>query len=231
MYDLHCHILPGIDDGSKNPEMSAEMIARSVSQGVNGIVFTPHFYADVNTPDRFLEKRAHALEKLLATGVELPEYTLGAEVHFYRGMSRSKELEKLCIGKSRYILVEMPFSSWYQGIVKEIEDIRLNLGLKVIIAHIERYLDRDPELVAGLIEDPDNLIQSNSEAFLEWRTRRKTVKLLKDGMIDLLGSDSHNLTSRPPNMGEAKKAIEKRAGEEYLRKIDMNAERIFREAL
>ena len=57
MFDVHCHILPGIDDGSKNTDMSLVMIRRSVDQGVQGIVFTPHFYADMNSPETFLKKR------------------------------------------------------------------------------------------------------------------------------------------------------------------------------
>ena len=84
-------MLPGIDDGSKNTDMSLEMIRRSVDQGVQGIVFTPHFYADMNSPETFLKNRENSLEHLTARLGELdqvPVFCTGAEVHFFRGMSR-----------------------------------------------------------------------------------------------------------------------------------------------
>ena len=105
-------MLPGIDDGSKNVEMSLDMIRRSAEQGVEGIIFTPHFYADMNSPETFLNRRARALEALESNLDKLPKvpiYTVGAEVHYFRGISRIQDLESLCIGKSDYILIEMPF--------------------------------------------------------------------------------------------------------------------------
>ena len=91
-------MLPGIDDGSKNTDMSLEMIRRSVDQGVQGIVFTPHFYADMNSPETFLKNRQNSLEHLKARLGELdqvPVFCTGAEVHFFRGMSRFPGLDSL----------------------------------------------------------------------------------------------------------------------------------------
>ena len=62
--DFHSHILPNIDDGSKDINMSVEMLKRSKQQGIDVIVATPHFYADSNTIEHFLNKRARALEQL-----------------------------------------------------------------------------------------------------------------------------------------------------------------------
>lgn len=62
MIDFHSHILPGVDDGSKNVEMSLEMLRASAAQGVTDICLTPHFYAERNTPEKFLEKRRRAAE-------------------------------------------------------------------------------------------------------------------------------------------------------------------------
>ena len=66
MFDCHCHILPGIDDGSKNVQMSLNMLDMEVRQGVKGVIFTPHFYADMMSPATFLDRRARSLEKLEA---------------------------------------------------------------------------------------------------------------------------------------------------------------------
>ena len=234
MIDVHCHMLPGIDDGSKNVAMSLEMIKRSVEQGVEGIIFTPHFYADMNSPETFLQKRERTLAELEANLCSLPKvpvYTTGAEVHYFRGMSRAQGIESLCIGKSDYMLIEMPFRDWQPNMIDEIEEISKVLGLRVIIAHIERYFDQDKKLVKRLLDNPDLLIQCNAEFFIERPTYSKAVRLLKSGRIDLLGTDSHNLSSRRPNMAEAVEIIEKKDKKGYLNHIVRSGRRIFEEAL
>lgn len=227
-------MLPGIDDGSKDVAMSLEMISRSVEQGVEGIIFTPHFYADMNSPETFLRKRdkaLHELEDNLGSLPKVPLYTTGAEVHYFRGMSRSKDIERLCIGKSDYMLIEMPFRNWQPNMIDEIEEISLVLGLRVIIAHIERYFDQDKKLVNRLLENPNLLIQCNAEFFIEKSTYSKAVKLLKTRRIDLLGSDSHNLSSRRPNLAEAVEIIEKKDKKDALGHIIRAGRRIFDAAL
>ena len=234
MIDVHCHMLPGIDDGSKDVAMSLEMISRSVEQGVEGIIFTPHFYADMNSPETFLRKRdkaLHELEDNLGSLPKVPVYTTGAEVHYFRGMSRSKDIERLCIGKSDYMLIEMPFRNWQPNMIDEIEEISLVLGLRVIIAHIERYFDQDKKLVNRLLENPNLLIQCNAEFFIEKSTYSKAVRLLKTRRIDLLGSDSHNLSSRRPNLAEAVEIIEKKDKKDALGHIIRAGRRIFDAAL
>lgn len=227
-------MLPGIDDGSKDVAMSLEMISRSVEQGVEGIIFTPHFYADMNSPETFLRKRdkaLHELEDNLGSLPKVPVYTTGAEVHYFRGMSRSKDIERLCIGKSDYMLIEMPFRNWQPNMIDEIEEISLVLGLRVIIAHIERYFDQDKKLVNRLLENPNLLIQCNAEFFIEKSTYSKAIRLLKTRRIDLLGTDSHNLTSRRPNMAEAVEIIKKKDKKDALGHIIRAGRRIFDAAL
>ena len=227
-------MLPGIDDGSKDVAMSLEMISRSVEQGVEGIIFTPHFYADMNSPETFLRKRdkaLHELEDNLGSLPKVPVYTTGAEVHYFRGMSRSKDIERLCIGKSDYMLIEMPFRNWQPNMIDEIEEISLVLGLRVIIAHIERYFDQDKKLVNRLLDNPNLLIQCNAEFFIEKSTYSKAVRLLKTRRIDLLGSDSHNLSSRRPNLAEAVEIIEKKDKKDAVGHIIRAGRRIFDAAL
>lgn len=233
MFDIHTHILPNIDDGSRSPGMSVEMIREEAAQGVRGIIMTPHFYADDDTPEDLWKRRSDA-SSLVAESLrslhDLPPILLGAEVHFYQGMSRSESLRQLTIANTRYILVEMPFRTWHRGFVREVQDIGHNLGLQVILAHIERYFDQDKALVRELLEDPDILIQSNAEAFIERRTRRKVLKLLKAGQIDLLGSDCHNMTGRAPNLKEAEDIILKAKLGARLEDIDRRSIEIFRQA-
>ena len=234
MFDVHCHILPGIDDGSKDVQMSLEMLRRESEQGIEGVIFTPHFYAAQNDPETFLKRRDKALHELEASLSELesyPKYLTGSEVHYFRGMSRAEDLERLCIVRSDYILIEMPFRDWQPVFIDEIEEISTVLGLRVIIAHIERYMDQDKKLVRRLMDNPNLLIQCNAEFFIEKKTRSKAIKLLKKGRIDLLGSDSHNLDDRRPNLDEALAIIEKHDKKGALDHIIRISRTIFEQAL
>lgn len=233
MIDVHTHILPGVDDGSEDEEMSLQMLKREDMQHIGSIFLTPHFYADMNDPDSFLEKRSRAMEKLqekiTSEGVEVPDLYMGAEVHYYRGIGRSEEVSKLCIGKSRFILIEPSFREWTPTIVDEIRELINQQDLKVIIAHIERYLDQDKRLVRELIEDPSVLIQSNAEFFLDRGTRRKALKMMKKGQIDLLGSDCHNLDTRVPCLRDAVELIEDELGPGVLDRVRYNNEMLLDE--
>ena len=146
-------------------------------------------------------------------------------------MSRFAGLDSLCFGKSNYILIEMPFRDWQPGFIDEIEEISQVVGLNVIIAHIERYFDQDKRLVKRLLDNPDLLIQCNAEFFIEKQTNRKALKFLKTGRIDLLASDSHNLDSRRPNIGEAIEIIGKKDKYGALRHFYNNGNMIFDAAL
>lgn len=233
MFDVHCHILPAIDDGSKDVQMSLEMLKRESEQGIEGVIFTPHFYAFRNSPEAFIKRRDNALNKLadsFSSIPDVPKYTVGAEVHYFRGMSRTDGLESLCIGNSNYILIEMPFRDWQPVFIDEIEEISEVLGLQVIIAHIERYLDQNRKLVKRLFDNPDILIQSNAEFFTDKKTSAKAIKLLKKGRIDLLGSDCHNLDERRPNLAEAMEIIGKFDRKGALESINSMSQTVFNKA-
>ena len=134
------------------------------------------------------------------------------------------------MGKSRYMLLEPTFREWTPAMIDDIKALANYQDIKVIIAHIERYLDQDKRLVRALIEDPDIRIQANAEFFLERGTRRKAMKMLKKGEIDFLGSDSNNLTNRVPNLGPALEEIEDALGTGVLERIEYNNMRLLDEA-
>ena len=230
MFDYHSHILPGIDDGSRSPDMSAEMIRWSIRQGITAIALTPHFYADTDEPETFFQNRQASAQRLFdaAQGIpNCPRLLLGAEVHYYRGMGQSAILERFCIEGSNAILVELPFRTWGRQVLRDIEDIRRRLGLQVVIAHIDRYLSMAQESdLAALRSDAGALFQANAGFFLRLRTRRKAIRMLRDGQIDLLGSDCHNISERAPNLGPAAAYIESKLGPEPLAELDRRARRL-----
>lgn len=233
MIDFHSHILPGVDDGSKNVGMSLEMLRASAAQGVTDICLTPHFYAEQNTPEKFLEKRSRAAEELFShLEGGLPRIHLGAEVKYFEGICQCENLELLKLQGTNIILIEMPFMNWTDRIWRDIEEISSYPNTKVMLAHLERYLQFNAEKYLTKPAMRDILIQSNAENFTSgFFQRHKAMKMLREGIIDVIGSDCHNLSSRPQNIAEARKAIQKSLGSSALERIDRIGENILGNAL
>ena len=218
MLDLHSHILPEMDDGSKSVEMSHAMLDLMGQQGVRTVIATPHFYASRDLPEAFLERRERAVGLLGDRKPGQPQVLFGAEVAYFDGMGRSEQvLRQLQLGDSGLLLVEMPFGEWNKRIVREICDLPLQTGLTPVLAHVDRYRGRDqlPRAMEEML-DCGVLFQCNAEPFLQFGSRGWALKLVKMGAVHFLGSDAHNLTTRKPNLGDAARVIEKKLGGEAL---------------
>ena len=219
MLDIHTHILPGMDDGSKDVSESCEMLALEAQQGIRTVVLTPHFYPDHESPEEFLSRRGQAMDALnreLEHIRHVPDLLTGAEVAFFRGISRANDMDRLCIGRSNALLVEMPFSTWNDHMLNELFRLREHMGLQPVIAHVERYLSLQPRGMIQELCERGMLIQANAGFFLERSTARISMRMLKKQQIHLLGSDCHNLGSRKPNLGAAIERIKEKLGESAL---------------
>ena len=222
MVDFHTHVLPQMDDGSRDVQQSLLMLSALREQGVGCVIATPHYYPHRETPETFLDRRDRA-EQQLRSAMEnqmFPELRVGAEVRYYEGFGHTRMLERLKIHGSNLLLLEMPFVCWNDRMLGEIRFAQENLNCTVVLAHIERYLryQRDPQLWEKLGQ-MQVLIQASAAAFLSLSTRGKTLRMLQTGKIHLLGSDCHDLSKRPPNLGTALDVIERRLGEEPLERL------------
>lgn len=221
MIDFHSHILPQIDDGSSGVKESLEMLEELSLQGVDTVVSTSHFYATQRSPQEFLARRERAFEQLKARLPEnAPRILLGAEVLYFPGMSRMDELSTLCIEGTNILLLEMPFRPWSEHMIREVHDLARSGRYTLMMAHIERYYDDQPVSVWDDLLGEGVLMQSNADCFLPFFAGRKALRLLREDRIHLLGTDCHNMTSRPPQMDEALRVIRRRLGEEKLAQID-----------
>ena len=220
--DFHSHVLPGIDDGSTSVEESIAMLRMAAEQGVRRVIATPHFYPRHDSPEHFLEKRNFAetaLREAMSRERDLPELSIGAEVHFFSGISNSDILHQLTIDEKCCILIEMPPAPWSDSMYRELEQIWRQWGIRPIIAHVDRYISRFrthgiPERLAQL----PVAVQANAGFFLQG-SASMAMRMLKKGQIHLLGSDCHNLSSRRPNLGAAAEKIRSRLGQEALDRI------------
>lgn len=221
MIDFHSHILPGIDDGSENVEMSLQMVSALQQQGVDTICATSHFYATERTPQRFLFRREEAFEALKdALPADAPTILLGAEVLYFPGIAHMEELPELCLEGTNLLLLEMPFERWTEYMIREVMDIAHSGRFTILMAHIERYYFQQPVSVWDSFLDNNILLQSNAEFFLPFLSRIRALKLLKQGRIHLLGSDCHNMSDRAPRLQEARTIIKNRTSDDYLDYID-----------
>lgn len=218
MIDFHSHILPKLDDGSKSVDESCEMLRRLSAQGITKVVATPHFYANNESVDEFLARRRASYEALKPQLTEdMPEIVLGAEVKYYRGISRLEDLKKLCIEDSDLLLLEMPMCKWSEYIVKEVIDMTGFGNIVTVLAHIDRYLKLQNSKMWNRLFEADLLMQVNSEFFTSFFTRRKALKMLYNQNVQLIGSDCHNLTDRSPKIGDALTYIKEKIGQDFIK--------------
>ncbi len=221
MIDWHSHILPKMDDGSSCIGESISMLERLSEQNIKFVIATPHFYADNNTVDEFLKKRELSYKKLISVfNNKLPNILLGAEVCFYPGISNLQGLSKLCIEGTKLLLLEMPMSRWTEHTVKEIISLANSGDYIVVLAHIERYVSFQSDKVLEKISKSGILMQMNASFLNHFSRKRKAFKLLSKGFVQFLGSDCHNLDSRPPRIGEAIDVIRKKFGDDSIDRMN-----------
>ncbi len=221
--DFHTHILPEMDDGSSSVEMSVQMIQALSDQGVDCIVLTPHFYPSRDDPDHFLEKRKSKLD-LLRTGFteKKPVILTGAEIHFFEGITEMQKLHELRIEGSTGLLIEMPVCSWSERMIGVLVELNRRRDYQVILAHAERYIPFGNLPAIQRLASTGVMIQISADAFTGFFNTRKALKLMDEGLLHILGSDCHNMTSRPPNLGNAYDVIRKKCGIEAIMYITDN---------
>ena len=221
MIDIHTHILPGMDDGSSSLEESLSMARESARQGVRLLAATPHFYATQEDPNSFLRRREKSLALLESAWQDsFPTLLVGAEVRYFDGISRVEKIAHLTLDHTRILLLEMPFTSWSRRMVEEVVELQRSRGLKVLLAHVERYMKDQDGQVWETFRQNGVWMQCNANFFLRWQTKRKAQALFKKGEIQMLGSDTHNMTSRPPNLAMARDALVKSLGQTVWRSFE-----------
>lgn len=228
LVETHCHILPGIDDGAPDIETSLKMIKKLQLQGAKAIILTPHYYSDSISLNDFLERRDNAYRELVNTlPQDSPKLIPAAEVYISQYLFSNENLDRIAIGNSGYALIEHPFSSTFsQGSYDRLLNLNYEFGIKPILAHIERYpaLMENEDLLDEYIE-MGCLVQVNISSFTaaSRHIRKKLFKYLETGRIHLIGSDCHNLSSRPPEYEKGVNEIIKKCGKEAIDILESNA--------
>ena len=206
LVEVHCHILEGIDDGAKSKEESLALLLSERDQGVDRIIFTPHFYAHrEHSVASFLKKRQKALDEIKDES-PIKNMHLAAEVAIESEISELPDIEKLAIEGTNLILLELPYRPFENWMAEEIYNISIKFGLDVILAHPHRYCDTYTDDQMDKVLSLCSYWQINNEAFGNWKESRFVKKLMKRDVSKILfGTDCHNTTTRKPNWDLLKK--------------------------
>lgn len=230
MTDLHCHILPGMDDGAKDMDTALQLLRREKEDGVTNIMFTSHFNYERTTVEEYIQKRQKAYEKLIAAlGEEAKEFhfKLGAEVFFSPGLCEL-DAEKLCLGDTDYMLLEFPTTHKPHFIKETLYNLQ-SQGITPLIAHVERYgyVMEDFKLLYDWVNagayaqiNASSLLKNNKEAKL-------LLKLIGWDLVHVIATDTHSMDKRSPKMARAMELVEEKLGKKAAEQLRKNADEIF----
>lgn len=222
--DIHSHILPGIDDGAKNEEISVRMLRAAVEDGISHIILTPHNKPGRHMPgyDALNEKAGKLQAALAKEGITINLY-IGSELYYRSGLVQELENGSAqTLAASRYVLVEF-------GIMEEFDYIRngiytlLSGGYSPILAHVERYRNVCAKKTgAADLAEMGAYLQLNAGSIMGkfgWNTRQYTRNLLKKHLVHFIATDAHDMEKRAPYLAACADYVGKKFGEDYRRKL------------
>lgn len=225
MIDLHCHLLPGIDDGAADLDESVAMGRLAAAEGTTLIVATPHL-----RQGRFWNAGRATLEALAAEVAQrlegIVEVRLGGEIAAHsESFEEMLELpggDLLTLAGSRYVLVEVPWQPVAFDVMELVHELTVR-DLVPILAHPERvrWLAEDPPLLAALRRAGALLQLTGASVTGELGSlpQRVSKSLLDAGMADLVASDGHSPAVRPPGLGAVYRQLREERGEETARRL------------
>ncbi len=223
MIDIHCHLLPGVDDGPRDARDSVDLARALAGEGVTAVVATPHRLNPLfprATAERVALAAGVARDAIRDAGIEL-RVEIGAEVVLAAGVVDEILADpSLTIGGAgRYVLLEIP--AYGMGFLPCLVDVVFRArseGITPVLAHVERYAEFQEE--PGLLEDLRErgaLIQVTGAA-LAGRygsdDQRAARLFMKRGLVDVLASDAHDAARRPPFWKESMREAERLVGKE-----------------
>lgn len=223
LWDIHCHILPDVDDGSRSMDMSMDMLSIAYDGGIRNIIVTPHHNRHYQRLGN--DKKIHIfnqLKEMVQRVFPDMKLYLGSEVMFSEEtIQEIKDGKVILMAGSVYVLVEFHISVEYSYIKRAVDAI-LRADRLPIVAHAERY--------GCLMDDIDKIeeirnmgayIQINSSSVTEkkLKTRKYINKLFKWELVDFVASDSHDNKIRVPNLEKSYVYIARKFSKSYADKI------------
>ena len=220
MIDIHCHILPGVDDGAPDTETSIAMARIAANDGIHTIIATPHLTDAAYPREKLIEAVSQLNTALQQQSIPIT-ILFGAEVQAHIALSVA---DRFCLADSFCLLVEFPHS-YLPTDARELISALTTRSITPIIAHPERnsQIGRDPWLLAPLLE-MGTKIQITAESLtgnLGMTAKNCAEYLLRSGHVHYLATDSHAPRFREPILSKAVKQAARIIGEEQAKKLVM----------
>lgn len=217
LYDIHCHILPGVDDGSHSIEETRKLLSLEYEDGVRTIIVTPHYRVEMFEPElaRVYQAFWDTCDEAAAIAPDLKIY-MGCEFHANMEMVETlKNGRRPTMAGSRYVLTEFRESTPFSYIKERVTALRSG-GYFPIIAHAERYKCMSDEFDhAEELARMGARIQINAGSLLGdmgRQTRQYCRDLIDEDLVWYVASDAHNLKDRKPNLGKCFAWLERKYG-------------------
>lgn len=219
--DMHCHCLPGIDDGAATMEESLQMLSQAYADGIRKVIATPHFhYRRGHVPKEVILRKVKEVQEAISKTCPDLEIYPGNELYYSSKLLELLAQENVCtLASSRYVLVEFSPDTEYSEMRNALMNVQ-SQGVWPILAHIERYfcLVKKPALAEELAE-MGVYLQVNAGGVLG-RYGRKEKKLIKkmfsNDMVSFVATDAHDTENRKQELSEAAVYVQKKFGEEIV---------------
>ena len=232
MIDIHCHILPDVDDGAKCVQEAIEMAMIAQEEGIKKIIVTPHYHPEFKyLKGKELEKVYEEFKKSLKENNIDIEIYMGNEIYFtYNLIENISELDFYNLNNSKYVLIEFPPTNFPSNLCNVVYELKQK-GFVPVLAHVERYMKvhDDPEIIYDCIKT-GAIIQINSSSIMGKNGKelqRLCNTLIERNMVHLVSSDAHSSGRRRPLLKEAYEYIEKKYSKDLADDLFINnAQRI-----
>ena len=222
--DIHCHVMPGVDDGASDKATSLEMLRIAEKDGITHMILTPHhkpMHHNVS-PQHNVLYRKELQEEAKKEGLKIKLFS-GNEIYYSDETMEELQQGMICpLAGSDYVLVEFHPTNPYKAIQNAMNRVQA-AGFTPIVAHVERYSDivSHPSMVADLM-DMGCLIQVNASSIMGnygFGIKHFTRKLLKEKSVHFVASDAHDTGRRAPHLTACRSFIERKFGEDYAREL------------
>lgn len=225
LYDIHCHLLPGVDDGAKNFRESLKALRQAYGQGIRHIIFTPHYLPGKTNqePGRYDRILEEVQERAAEEGLAGLSFYLGNEIFYSQETARmAREGKLLTLAGSRYLLIEFAPSIAYGELFQGLSAV-IQSGYEPILAHIERYrcLYKKDAYIAEM-RNMGVLLQMNAECFGKYFPKPHYgwfCGLIPKGRVQFIATDSHGPVFRPPEIKTAVNWLNRHCSDELARNI------------
>jgi len=221
MIDIHCHILPGLDDGADSIETARAMAEMAIADGITHVIGTPHASETYRFVPELVKQRRNEVQAMFEGRLTL---ATGCDFHlsFENLQDVRHQASRYTLNQKNYLLVEFADYSIPPSMDQALHELQL-AGLQPVVTHPERnpLIRAQPERLFQWLRQGCYVQVTAGSLLGKWGRAAQTAasKWLEGGAVHFLASDAHNVTTRPLKLKETFDLVEKSSGENVARAL------------